>query len=308
MAGKSKLKKLCTIILEYNNPQMTLETLRSLKKADLPKGITQQIVVVDNSPVPDGTLEKALKKFKGVNLIITHQNTGFARGNNLGIKQGLKQGCDYFLLLNNDVEVHSQFLRHLIAVAQAGADIVVPKIYFAKGFEYHQDRYQKSQLGKIIWYAGGYFDWNNIYSGHYGMDEVDQGQFDQEKTIDFANFCCVLIKKQVFKTIGLLNEDYFLYWEDGDFSVRAQRAGFKLIYQPKSIIWHKSSGSSASGSQLHDYYLTRNRLIFGFKYASPRTKFALLRESVKKLIVGRPGEKKGILDFYLHRFGKGNLT
>jgi hypothetical protein len=303
----SKSLKLCVVILEYNNPQMTLETLRSLKKATLPKGVTRQIVVVDNSPVPDGTLEKALKKFKGIKLIITHQNTGFAQGNNIGIQYGLKKGCDYFLLLNNDVEVQPQFLQHLLNTAKAGADIVVPKIYFAKGYEFHQRRYKKSQLGKVIWYAGGSIDWDNIYSQHRGIDEVDQGQFNQEEETELANFCCVLIKKQVFKTIGLLNQDYFLYWEDADFSVRAKQAGFKLIYQPKSIIWHKNSGSSGAGSKLHDYYLTRNRLIFGFKYASLRTKCALLRESIKKLFTGRPGEKKGIIEFFLRRLGKGEL-
>lgn len=298
------VKKICTVILEYQNPKLTLATIASLKKAIIPEGFSNKIVVVDNSPVPDGFLEKSLKQDKNIKLITTLQNTGFAKGNNLGIKYGLKRGCQYFLLLNNDVLVNRQFLQHLLAIE---ADLVVPKIYFAKGYEFYKNRYQPSELGKVIWYAGAKFDWDNVYSKHNGMDEVDKGQFNQSREIEFANFCCVLIKKEVFKAIGLLDEKYFLYWEDGDFSVRAKQTGFKIIYQPKAIIWHKNSGSSGAGSTLHDYYLTRNRLIFGFKYARLRTKFALVRESLRQLITGRSGEKQGIIDYCLHRFGKGQF-
>ncbi len=296
--------KLATVILEYQNPKMTLETIESLEKARLPEGVKQQIVVVDNSPVPDGLLKKALKKYKNIKLITTLQNTGFASGNNLGITLGLKWGAKYFLLINNDVIVDRQFLLHLV---RAGADIAVPKIYFAKGYEYHKDQYQADELGKVIWYAGGKFDWNEVFGRHLGVDEVDTGQYDQTKEVDFANFCCVLIKKEVIDKIGLLDPQYFLYWEDADFSHRAQMAGFKQMFVPQSKIWHKSSGSSGSGSQLHDYYITRNRLVFGFKYASIRTKFALLRQSLKQLFAGRPGERKGVIDFYLHRLGKGSF-
>lgn len=302
-----RLKKICTIILEFQNPKMTLATIASLKKAVVPEGFTNLIVVVDNSPVPDELLAKKLKNDKSIKLITTLQNTGFAKGNNLGIKYGLKKGCQYFLLLNNDVLVQKQFLSQLIKTASAEAAIVVPKIYFAKGYEFHKSRYQANELGKVIWFGGAVFDWNNVYVKHLGMDEVDTGQYNQSQSIDFANFCCVLIPKQVFKKTGLLDEKYFLYWEDGDFSIRAKLAGFKIIYQPKAVIWHKNSGSSGSGSTLHDYYLTRNRLIFGLKYARLRTKFALIKESLFKLITGRPGEKKGIIDYYLHRFGKGKF-
>lgn len=296
--------KICTVILEYQNPKMTLATIASLQKAVLPRGFSHSIVVVDNSPVPDGRLAKNLKGKKGIKLITTLQNTGFARGNNLGIKYGLKQKADLFLLLNNDVIVDKNFLIYLVETIKTGADLVVPKIYFAHGFEFHKNRYQEKELGKVIWYAGGEFDWDNVYTKHFGVDEVDSGQFNQTQEVELANFCCVLIKKEVFKSIGFLDEKYFLYWEDADFSVKAKTAGFKIRYQPQSKIWHKNSGSSGSGSILHDYYLTRNRLIFGFKFASLRTKFALVRQSAGQLVSGRPGEKQGIIDFYLKHFGK----
>ena len=265
-------------------------------------------MVIDNSPVPDGTLEKYCQDNQDIKLITSLQNTGFAKGNNQGIKYGLKRGFQYFLLINNDVKVHRQFLFYLISGIKAGADMVVPKIYFAKGYEFHQNRYQPDELGKVIWYAGAEFDWDNVYSKHIGIDQVDTGQFNLSHEIEFANFCCILIKKEVFKAIGFLDEQYFLYWEDGDFSVRALKAGFKILFEPRAVIWHKNSSSSGAGSKLHDYYLTRNRLLFGFKYASFRTKLALIKESFRKLLTGRPGEKQGIIDFYLHRLGKGRTV
>lgn len=303
-----KIKKICTVILEYQNPKMTLETLNSLQRALIPSGYTNHITVIDNSPVPDGTLAKALKKKRSIDLITTNKNTGFAGGNNIGIQKGLDEKCDLFLLINNDVEVDKYFLKHLLQAVKSGADMVVPKIYFAKGYEYHKDRYKKSQLGKVIWYAGGYFDWENVFSKHLGIDEVDKGQHDKAKPLDFANACCLLVKREVFETIGLLDPNYFLYFEDADFSYRAYQKGFKILYEPKSFIYHKSSASSGSGSKLHDYYITRNRLIFGMKYASFRTKLALLRQAAGQLFSGREGEKQAVADFILHRWGKGQFS
>jgi len=299
-------KKICTVILEYQNPKLTLETLASLKKALVPAGYTNKITVIDNSPVPDGKLEKALKRKKSIDLITTHENTGFAAGNNIGIKKGLKQDCDLFLLLNNDVQVDKYFLKHLLKAYESGADMIVPKIYFAKGYEYHK-KYKKSELGKVIWYAGGYFDWDNVFSKHIGVDEVDKGQHDKARPIDFANACCLLVKREVFETIGLLDPTYFLYFEDADFSHQVYNQGFKILYEPKSFIYHKSSASSGSGSKLHDYYITRNRLIFGMRYAPFRTKFALLRQAIKQLLAGREGEKQAVKDFFLKRLGKGQF-
>jgi GT2 family glycosyltransferase len=306
MRKKSSPKiKLCTIILEYQNSQLTLETIESLKSALIPSRVTHHIIVIDNSPVPDGVLQKKLPRHKNVDLITTHENTGFAQGNNQGITRALEKKYTHIMMLNNDVLVDKYFIKHLLIAMDNGADIVVPKIYFAKGYEFHKDKYKPSEFGKVIWYAGGYFDWNNVFGKHIGIDQVDKGQFDKAKPIDFANACCVMIKREVFKKIGLLDTDYFLYFEDADFSYRAYLAGFKILYEPKSKIYHKVSSSSGSGSKFQDYYLTRNRLLFGYKYAPTRTKLALFKQSVIRLVTGRPGEKQGILDYYLKKLGKG---
>jgi hypothetical protein len=135
---------------------------------------------------------------------------------------------------------------------------------------------------------------------------VDKGQYDRQEETDIANGACVLIRRQVVEKVGYLREKYFLYWEDAEYSERARRAGWKVVYTPKTCLWHKVAQSSGIGSDLNDYFLTRNRLDFGLWYASMRTKFALFRESIKLLLKGRKWQKIGIRDFYLGKWGKGS--
>jgi len=94
--------------------------------------------------------------------------------------------------------------------------------------------------------------------------------------------------------------------EDADHAQRIKKAGYKVLYSGKGWLWHKVSQSSGIGSELNDYFLTRNRMIFGMRYASLRTKFALLRESIKLLLSGRKWQKIGIKDYYLGNLGKGS--
>ena len=98
-----------------------------------------------------------------------------------------------------------------------------------------------------------------------------------------------------------------MYLEDVEFCQRAKEAGFKVIYTPKARLWHLNAGSSEVGGPLHDYYLTRNRMLFGMQYAPWWTRFALIRESIKLLFAGRKWQKAGIRDFYLRRFGYGEI-
>ena len=150
-------------------------------------------------------------------------------------------------------------------------------------------------------------DWGNIIGHNRGVDEVDKGQYNKIEETELATGCCMLIKKDVLEKIGSFDDRYFLYYEDADLSIRAKKRGFKIVYVPKSVIWHKNAGSvGGSGSALQDYYITRNRLIFGFRYAPARSKLALFRESICLLLKGRKWQKQGAMDFYLGRLGKGS--
>lgn len=299
------MKKVFVIILHYKGKKLTRQCLTSLTKVETENFELSIIVIDNNSPEPIGDLAK---EFKSIDFTKSKKNLGFVSGNNLGIKKALAGGADYVLLLNNDTTVAGDFLLQLIKVAEKDPliGIVAPKIYFAPGHEYHQKRYQTSQQGKVFWYAGGAIDWNNILASHRGVDQVDQGQFDRIEETDFASGCALLVKKEVLEKIGLLDQRYFLYLEDVEFCQRIKKNGFKVVYAPGARVWHFNAASSQVGGNLHDYFITRNRLLFGLKYASWRAKLALAKESIKLISKGRKWQQVGIRDFYLGRFGKGS--
>jgi GT2 family glycosyltransferase len=249
-------------------------------------------------------------KGKGTfHILNQNHNLGFAGGQNIGLRQGLADKSDYLLVLNNDTIVDKDFLSELVNAADKHPDggVFGPKIYFAKGHEFHSDRYKETDKGKVFWYAGGKIDWQNLLLPHRGVDEVDDGQYDRIEKTDFVSGCCMLIRSEVLRTVGLFDENYFLYLEDSDLNERIKRAGFARYYIPDSVIWHENAGSTGgSGSDLQDYFITRNRLLFGMRYASVRTKLALFRESMNLLATGRKWQKQGVKDYYLRNFGKGS--
>ena len=301
--------KVSLIILSWNARKMTQEELENVAKLDT-GGLDAECVVVDNGSTDDSQEKLSNYKLSNMNykFIETGKNLGYAGGNNFGLKYAFNKDSDYIILLNNDVILPKDILTKLVRIAEKDQKIglLAPKMYFAKGYEFHKDRYKESELGKVFWYAGGFIDWNNVYSKHRGVDEVDRGQYDKEEVVDAANGACLLIRNNVINDIGYLRDKYFMYWEDADYCVRAKKAGWKVVYTPITCLWHKVSASSGIGSELNDYFLTRNRMRFGMNYAKMRTKFALFRESIKLLFNGRKWQKIGVRDFYLGRWGKGS--
>lgn len=294
--------KIAIIVLNYNGRKDTLECIRSLAKVQKDNFLVETIVVDNGSD--DGSA-KAFVKLRGIKLILNDRNLGYSGGNNVGIKKALSLGADYIFVLNNDTLVDKNILISLVHAASAG-DIISPKIYFAPGFEFHKGRYQKSELGKVIWYAGGAIDWPNIIGQHLGVDEVDKGQFSQMKEIDLATGAAMFVKRAVFEKTGLFDEKYFLYLEDMDFCVRAKKAGFKIIFEPGAIVWHKNASSSGgSGSPLQDYFITRNRLLFAARYAKLKTKLAVLRQILGQ--INQKTKRMALLDFVTFNFGKGSF-
>lgn len=287
------------IIIHYHDLRNTRELIESIKRNDIRGGLKIRIIVVDNGTQDNKTT------FENILYIQNPKNLGFTGGVNVAVKRALGDKSDYVLILNNDIFLKSDFFTNIIKTAD-NADIISPKIYFAPGFEFHKDRYKESELGKVIWFAGGKIDWSNIIGTHIGVDEVDSGQFDKQKEIEFATGACVLIKTEVFQKIGLLDEKYFLYLEDMDFSLRAKRAGMKLSYSPKAIAWHKNAASSSSGSDLQNYYFTRNRLLFAFKFAKTKTKFAVLKQLTLESLKDTT-KRKALIDFITLRFGQGSF-
>jgi hypothetical protein len=306
-----KEQRLSIVILNWNGKENTKECLSSVNRS-IVNGFHPQVVLVDNGSSDESyeyfSSNKLLSKNYEFKIIKNALNLGYAEGNNIGISYSLQTKADYVMILNNDTLLDPNTLIHLIKVANDNpkAGIISPKMYFAPGFEFHKERYGKSDIGKIIWWAGGEIDWNNLYGKNMGVDEVDHRQYDSLKYVDFATGACMLVKKEVFEKIGLFNNKYYMYLEDVDFSMRVKKSGWEILYTPKAFLWHKVAQSSGIGSTHNDYFISRNRMLFGLKYAPFRTKTALMRESIRLLFFGRKWEKIGIKDYYLGKFGKGS--
>lgn len=297
--------KLGFISVSYHSTEDTLNVVKQLEKNALPLAVTSTVYVVDNSRSAE--LKEKLAKHSQAVYIDSPGNIGFAAGNNLGLKKALEDGVDIVVMINNDTLVPEDLILNILAspIVEKSTGVVGGLIYFAKGFEF-EDKYKKDELGKVIWYAGGEYDWNNVYASHIGVNEVDRGQFDDVRETDFITGCLFITKAEVLKKVGLFDERYCLYFEDSDLGMRIKKAGYKLIYDSNIKLWHKVAQSSGIGSPLNDYFLTRNRLLFGMDYAKARTKLALLREAVKKLFIGTKAQKQAVRDFFTRNLGGGS--
>ncbi len=300
--------KISIVILNWNGKKDTLECLETVFKLQA-SSFKLQTIVVDNAST-DNSAAEISKQYPEVTLLKNEKNLGFAEGSNIGIRKALENRADYILLLNNDTLVDKNLVNELLNVLEEDKTVGIasPKIYFAPGFEYHQGRYQDEEKGKVLWYAGGRLDWQNMLATHRGVDEIDHGQYEKTEETDFATGCALMVRKEVFEKVGLFDNKYFLYWEDIDLCQRARKAGFKIFYVPRAVLSHKNASSSDKpGSKLHQYYQTRNRFLFGQRFASTRTKLALIREAFKNIIKGGV-KREADLDFFLGRFGgKNNL-
>lgn len=278
--------KVGVVILNYKVKDLTVKCINSVKKSTFGNA---EIIVVDNNS--EDCLVEEMKDFPDVIFISNKENLGYCGGNNVGIKKALADGSEIVLILNADTTIGSLTIEKLVAVVEKeDVGVAGPKILFG-------DK-------KILWYAGGIFDCDNVLGKHRGVDETDRGQYDLEEETDYISGAAMMIKKEVFEKIGFFDERYFLYYEDSDFCFRAKRAGFNLIYVPKAEVYHENAKSTGLGSSLQDYFITRNRMLFAAKFLPFRTRFALFREALKNVF--NPVRRMAFLDFLAGNFGKGS--
>lgn len=298
--------KVAVVIPSWNSAKDLKGLLPSLNKQKISTKIELSVILSDNAS-SDDSVSVAKTIYPNIVVVQNRTNLGLAAGNNIGILKALEMGCEGVIVLNADTKTDQSLVENLISASHRHPySLLSPKIYFSPGHEFYPNRYQKSQQGKVIWYAGGEFDWDNILDSHRGVDQVDHGQFDKETKTDFATGCCMFIPAGLARDTHGFDEKLFLYREDTDLSLRTIRLGGQIWYIPSAVLWHVNAGSSGVGSGLQDYFTTRNRLLFALRWAAPRAKFAVIRESLKMLLVGRPWQKRGVVDFYLRRFGRGS--
>lgn len=242
------------ILVNWNGREITLDCLHSLE------GISYRsvkTVVVDNGS-SDGSMTAIREQFPDVTVLEMNTNLGFAGGTNAGIRYGLENHAELFLLLNNDTTVDDGFLSAMVerAISNPTIGIVAPKIY------YHSEPDR-------IWFAGGSLSmWTGTMS-HIGIRELDRGQYDTATEIEYATGCCILTRREVIEKVGMLDESYAMYTEDADFSMRTRRAGYTIMYEPKARIWHKLSVSAGGHLSLFKMrHKFRSNLRFFAHYAA----------------------------------------
>ena len=206
----------------------------------------------------DFNFKKELNNENQLILIKNKNNYGFAEGNNIGIRFALKNlNPDYFLLLNNDTVVDKDFLMPLVLEGEKNKEtgLLGPKIYYYDN-------------PAIIWCVGGKIDWKFARGLHIGTNKIDDGQYREKKNFDYISGSSLLIKRKVIDNVGLLDKNYFLYFEETDLALRAQKKGYESLYVPNSKVWHKISKSGGGISNpIGLYYITRNRWLFMKKWA-----------------------------------------
>ena len=299
--------RVTAVIVTYKSRTFIASCLDRLKRSDYPV----KPLAVDCAS-GDGTVEFLRSEYPDVELIPSPVNLGCSGGNNLGVRQALASGCEYVLILNPDAMIAHDMLGRMVDVMEADptVGIVSPKAYYASG----------SEPSSRLWYAGAVIEWENGRSPHIGFREEDIGQYDVPGETGRPCGGTMLLRAAALGAVGLFDERYFLYFEDVDWSVRFQHAGYRIWYEPRATCWHNVSSSVGfEGNALYWYYMTRNNLLFMSKFG--RQHWRSFRRylwrsqswpNLKEWIthpdsVGRRriyATLKGYADFALKRFGQ----
>lgn len=295
---------LAVILVNYNGKQYNDACIDSiLANSGMEEG---KIIVVDNASQDDSMrlLEERYGGEERLELIRLDDNYGFSYANNVGIDRARRQGADYVLLLNNDTEIMPDMLRRLWECAKRHpGSMIAPKIY------YSSDR-------ERIWSAGGSFSKVIKKAKHVGLNETDRGQYDLERETGFATGCCLWIPMSVIERAGTLDERFFLYYEDTEYSFRLQKQGIAIWYCPQAVMYHKVGASTrGADSALCAYYIARNWLLCSRLQLGRRYPVFLLYYVINRtvccllwLLRGKGALVRatwlGVRDFHRGRFGR----
>lgn len=263
--------KVFVILVNYSQAELTLKCIQSIQESS---NIDPQIIVVDNCSPDDSYSLLKEKLDQSIILIKANANNGFASGNNIGIRYALGRGADYIMLLNNDTEIAADMIEKLLLFTDEKT-ATAPKMYYF-------DR------PDTIWFAGGRYLKGSGRFIHIGENQNDSPAFDQNTECDFLTGCCIMLSAKTVQKVGLLSEEYFMYVEDVDYSLRLKEAHVQMLMIPEAKLWHKV-GSSSGGerSKAAIYYGNRNRLYLQKKFLfNPLIRFLTLSSRLLLLMKG----------------------
>lgn len=293
----TRKKNISIIIINWNNKKLTEQCYNSIPSQF--RGYTLTFYIVDNNS-SDNSTDYFKKKHMKATIVELKDNLGWAGGNNVAIRLAFFNGADSILLLNNDVIVTKNLIKRLLSVLYSDKNIgiVGPLSFFADNTQ-------------IIADAGGRIKKNRFFGINDASGSFYSKKYNLIHEVDFISGACMMIKAEVFKTIGLFNEKYFLYYEDVDFCLRAKQKGYLSFINQKAFIYHRVSATVGKNSNIHHYYTTRNHLLLLEYYAPFLVKvkeYIRLPKTIWEFAHTKDATAKkysllGIYDYILHRFG-----
>jgi GT2 family glycosyltransferase/glycosyltransferase involved in cell wall biosynthesis len=258
------LPRLAAVVLNYRTPEDTILAVRALQASDRP---VQDVVVVDNASA-DGSATVFREHLTGVRLLETGENLGFSGGSNVGIRDALDRGADLVLLVNADLTLPPDCLGHLEAALTAEADAGIAGPVLLRRAEPDG----VASAGIAFTPATG-----RMRHPEHGLPVESLAGRPATWTVNGVSGCAMLVRREVFHRIGLLDEDYFFSFEDLDFCLRARRAGFSTVVARDAIAYHEGSASIGAQSARRLYFATRNHLRLAER-AGPLTAGAWARQ------------------------------
>lgn len=238
-------------MLNLNTKEFVLQILEDIKMQSFQDW---HVYVVDNGSLDDQKIQISDLN-EHMTLLMQDNNTGFAEGNNIGMKQAIKDGVEYVWILNNDTRLEKDTLEKIVTYLDNHQDVaaICPKIMY----EAQRD---------TIWYAGGIVDFGKPYPfevcRHRGEKEKDTGQYDHISDTQFLTGCSTFVRTSTLKVIGLFDAKYFAYYEDSDFSQRMINAGLQIQYFPGARLYHMVGILHGPTSTINMYYQIRNWFYF----------------------------------------------
>jgi hypothetical protein len=253
--GAGTVKHLTVVILNWNGLADTRAALASFLRCETPAAWQVDLMVVDNGST-DGSVEALRREFPQVEVIALRENRRFAGGNNEGLKAALGRGADAVMLANNDTEADPGLIRGLLWALDRDptAGAASPLICFAEPRD-------------VIWYAGAQCNPALGLAAHRGLREKDRGQYRKVEETGYLTGCCLLATRKAWEKVGLLDESYFIYAEDADWSLRAREARLRLLFAPEARMWHKVSAASGAASPWKMYQRLRANLMLFARHA-----------------------------------------
>ncbi len=234
------------IILNYNDYNDTVECINSLKNISYSN---INIILIDNHST-DNSGTKLKKLYPEYHFIQTNKNLGYAGGNNLGIKHAMENFADYICIMNNDVVVEKDFLEPIIHIMEGNPVIGIagPKIC-----EYNNKTVIQSTGSKI-----------NLISGKVPPINAGRKSFEFTDTldVDYIGGACIIIKKDIIQKTGLIPEEYFLFFEETEWCLKARQQKIKVVCVCKSCVYHKGSNTIKKYKGIQAYYMMKNNFVF----------------------------------------------